>query len=155
LIEKLGALAAPGAPVQTADMVHLKIRLVQNTPDGPPAVGYDVHVRRPGAENSPEVMGSQIQDKSGADGIVDCGLIRFGNFLLYATTPWGERTEVNFYVRAGRPEQVETIVCPDREPEQATVAFAFDVPEDLRDRVVAACFQISPDALVLRGFQWR
>jgi len=154
LIEKLGALAAPGVPQQSADMVHLTIRLVQKTPNGAAAAGYAVHVRRPGPTDSPEVASSNIEDRSGSDGTVDCGLVRFGNYIADITTPWKQSAHINFYVRAGRTEQVETIVCPKGPPVDDFVSLAFDVPADLRDRELRLVVEIRLLPHELRGISW-
>ena len=150
LIEKLGAMATPSAPVQTADMVHLKIRLVQNTADGPPAVGYVVQVFRAG----PDRESSTILDKSDSDGLVDCGLVRFGNAQIDVGTPSGERGTTQFYVRAGRAEQIKTIICPSGKQETAQIQFTFDVPDDLRDRVKAVGIELASRPLLIDDVSW-
>jgi hypothetical protein len=153
LIEKLGAVAAPGAPPQPSDMVHLTIRLVQNAPNGPAAAGYAVDVRRSGPLGSPEVDSSQIQDKSGTDGTIDCGLVKFGSYIAEIATPGKLATEVNFYIRAGRAEQVETVVCPEP-PEDGPVSLAYEVPSDLRAQDLRLDITIQPLGRELQGVYW-
>jgi hypothetical protein len=154
LIEKLASIASPGAPAQPADMVHLTFRLVQNSVDGPPAAGYSVRMERPRTD-SPDYGISKFEDNTGPDGTIDCGLVRYGNFHVRVTTPWGELTWLDVYVRAGRSEQLETIVCPDRGPPETEASFGLQLPDDLRERDLRLVVQIRPAARQVHGLNWR
>ncbi len=89
------------------EWVHLKIKLTKDSADGPPADGYLIKLAGGSATNKLD-----LNEKSGRDGRLDCGLVRAGMYHITVETTWNERTERKVYVRAGQPESVIAVVCP-------------------------------------------
>ena len=89
------------------EWVRLKIKLAKDLPDGPPADSY--LIRLTGGSGTNEL---ELSEKSGTDGILDCGLVRAGGYQMQLQTPWEESLSRKFYVRAGQPEYTIAVACP-------------------------------------------
>src|SRR5579872_3442746 len=111
ILARLQALATPQpAPAAAAvppavdtfkslDWVPARFKLVLDTAGRPPAVGFKVTLQDFG-ENSQvlgetvvngTVVNGMLEMTTGADGIADLGLCRFGTYYLTVFAPWGEQ----------------------------------------------------------------
>lgn len=153
ILERLQAIALPQpapAPVivpaqpavdtpKSMDWVRPKFKLVLGEKGGPPATGFKVQLQAGQGgvvlgetEKNGIIYTGMVEETTGADGIVDLGLFRFGSYSLTVTAPWGETTGRQIGLRPGQ-EQIREIVCPVAAPEQADVAFSVNWPDDLKD----------------------
>lgn len=128
VLAALNRLGTTPAAAASPEWNPLKVRLVIGKTDGPPAVGFSATFSKH-EQNNP----ISIQEKSGADGVVDFGLQRPGQCGISIQSPWGEATYKYFYLRAGMPHD-EVIVCPAAAPPLAGVSLRAELPEDLREQ---------------------
>lgn len=136
MMEHLTSLAL-ASPEQTKDesshanvWVPLKFKLVKDTPDGPPAVGY--RIRLAGKFVGTEVEAQIIEKTSDDNGVVDYDAVYPGYFVAEIWTPWNEHSYRRFNVHPNKPH-VEKIVCPGKDIPDVDVQVVVDWPEDLRD----------------------
>jgi hypothetical protein len=148
ILEKLAALTTrqpapePEPPAEettrSLDWVRAKFKLSLGEKGGPPAVGFKVQVTGTGgavlgeAERNGQITVGVIEETSGADGVVDLGLFRFGTYFVSLATPWGEVLSRQVALRPGQPP-VREIVCPAAAPEEVDVQFKVTWPEDLKE----------------------
>jgi hypothetical protein len=150
ILEKLAALTAPHpapqpaqsveATPQSMDWVRSKFKLVLGEKGGPAAAGFKVQLQGvmgasvygDSEKNGQTILGV-VEEITGADGVVDLGLFRFGTYQLTVTSPWGENTSRQIGLRPGQ-DPVREIVCPAAAPEDVDVAFSVNWPEDLKEK---------------------
>jgi hypothetical protein len=132
IVNKLNALSPPAAAEapKSMDEIPLKVQLVLDTKDGPPAEGYSVQFR--GNVPWQEKYGT-LDKKTGSDGVADFGVVRPGQHTIVVITPWEERQTRRITVLPAR-EYTEKIVCPSKPLEEVEIAFSVDWPDDLRGK---------------------
>ena len=128
LILKLDSRSESQLRPTDPEWVRLKVKLTKNMPDGPPAEGYLIHLKGGSATNQ-----LALHEKSGADGSLDCGLVRAGVYDMRLKTPWDESLNHQFYVRAGQPEYTIAVACPSEPLLQFNAAPEINWPVDQKE----------------------
>jgi hypothetical protein len=146
ILEKLAALAAPRPVPQTVaddslrsmDWVRPKFKLVTGANGDSPAVGFRVQIQGGAGsavlgetEKNGQILTGVVEETTGADGIADLGLFRFGSYSLTVVSPWGESLYRQIGLRPGQ-EAVRKIVCPEATAEEVDVNFRVEWPDDLK-----------------------
>jgi hypothetical protein len=134
MLKQLKAMSEAVRNPRSLDWNPLKIRLTENTLDGPPVPGVNVALERVHSGNGGGVYGRYL--KSDPSGIVDFGLVNPGeyNFSLFqlATGAQGisRRASVQVSVQPGN-DVTKHIVCPKTPAETAPVTIKCSWPADL------------------------
>ena len=132
IVNKLNALSPPAAVEVPKPMewIPLKVQLVLDTKDGPPAEGYSVQFQG----NVPwDAKYKKLDKKTGSDGVADFGVVRPGQHTIVVITPWEEHQTRRITVLPAS-EYTERIVCPSKPSKEVEIAFNVDWPDDLRDK---------------------
>ncbi|NLX07581.1 MAG: hypothetical protein GXY33_20770 [Phycisphaerae bacterium] len=141
------ASAAPGT-----DLVRLKVRLVEETPDGKPVVGWTVKLEgKPFTEQE-----ETLEEQTDAEGIAGFGPIRPGRYNVVVATAsrYVCFREILLY---GGIVREETILCPPEirdEPEKVEVSMKLQAPEDLRGRELWAECRFRPPEFKMGECLW-
>ena len=131
ILAKLETLAA--GPEQEADSLEwteLTVRCVNETEDGPPAVGFKVLLQGKIFNASELAIASGTTD---AQGIAHFGPIRPGGYQVSVDAPWGIRSSRGVSLFPGS-ERTETFVCPEGPRDTVDVELAVDWPADLKEK---------------------
>jgi hypothetical protein len=130
LAEMRALLAArpsePPANAEPAEWNNLKVKLVWDTADGPPAEGVRV-LLTPDSENTKGIP--SVEEVSRSDGVIDFGLVLYGSYELRTVTPHGERHTRSISVRPGQ-DKLDVVVCPSKGQPNADVRVRVVWPED-------------------------
>ncbi len=133
VLKQLQGLAKSVKAPQASEWIPVSFKLTQETLDGPPAVGCEVAL----ASGSDEKIGS-IKRISDANGIVDFGVVRPGDWSFRIEEIWGESGD--FWQTVGTVNAVpgskvsESIVCPKTPSDPVPVRIVFEWPSDLVDK---------------------
>jgi hypothetical protein len=145
MVRQLQAMSKAVEKPQAPDWIPASFKLVQETPEGPPAANVQARLGRgSGGSNKPEA----IQRQADANGIVDFGVVQPGD--------WEYRLELYFPSQPTRPiwsavgnlnvlpgTKIEkVIVCPKASSVQVAVKPRVEWPADLagKDLLVEADF---------------
>lgn len=147
LLDKLGALAAQAEQQSAREWMQVQVKLTRDTPDGPPAEGYEIFFSNRQGEGSP----IEVQRKAPADGLIDLGSLRMGTYALRVTAPWGASSSRRVVVHAGGNSQLVAATCPGRPPAEMELAVEIACPDDLRDSGLALCAEVDYSHLPVAG----
>jgi hypothetical protein len=129
LAEMRALLAArpsePPANAEPAEWNNLKVKVVWDTEDGPPAEGVSV-LLTPASENTKGIPSTEEVSRS--DGVIDFGLVLYGSYELRVLTPYSERHTRPIAVRPGQDKH-EVVVCPSEAQPDADVRVRVVWPE--------------------------
>ncbi|MSR57532.1 MAG: hypothetical protein EXS05_07655 [Planctomycetaceae bacterium] len=141
LLQQLDRMTTTSESDRSLNWIRVKVRLVQETMDGPPAEGFKVRID----DEAPNHMTSIAEKRqSTAEPEIDFGLLAPGRYNLNITAPWGDNFIRTFYVRPGESPLVQTVVCP-APPVEGDIAIDVTWPDDLVNKPIGLfCFVYSP-----------
>ncbi|MBT6497685.1 MAG: prealbumin-like fold domain-containing protein [Planctomycetaceae bacterium] len=149
LLDQLERVSAPAQP-KSLEWNGVKLRVAADDENGPPLEGVEAMLYRRSDSDPPQTV--LVTKTSGADGMIDFGLRRTGNYSLYLTTPWQETLELTITVKPGQ-ELMKTVVAPPSPPEKHALTLKVEWPDDLRDKKLWVVADVNQD---FRSFkQWR
>ena len=145
ILRRLEAVAK--ASSKSSVWVPIKLRLTLEKPDGPPAVGYKVHLGRGiGGALGPSQM-KRITDDSG---LADFGVVQPGDWEFHVQAyPWTLTQSVN--VLPDTPVD-RTIACPMKG--QAPVKVRVDWPKSLVEKDLVAVAVFRHQGVKVGPFAW-
>ena len=126
LEEMSAALQHPRSP----DWNLVRMKLTEETPDGPPVVGATIALTRM-FENPTKT----IQKKSDASGLADFGSINPGDYTFninWHTEDWTLQSHGELNVQPGS-DVTKSVVCAKAPPHRAGVRLRWQWPDDLKD----------------------
>jgi hypothetical protein len=145
ILKQLQTMAKTAQSPPSPDWVPVAFKLTLETPNGPPAAGYEVVLY------TGTTIGSEqsITRESDTAGVVDFGVVHPGDWTFEINRP---RDDQNIWTCRGSMNVLpgtsisRTIVCPWPSPAQTQVMFRVEWPADLakKDLRLAATFVQSP-----------
>lgn len=128
----------------------LKIKVTMGAKDGPAAKGFSVTVLKvpkigdvvaqegftqestSGQNHSKEeTIRKELEAKTDAEGLVDCGYVEPGLYEFRVTTPWNEAVSAKLTVQPGK-DHLEHVIAPEKLPDLTDVILSLDrLPDDL------------------------
>ncbi len=125
MLVQLQAMSKAASAPKSPDWIHVSFKLTQETPDGPPAAGFNAFLGR--GINGANREGA-IQRRSDDKGMIDFGVVQPGDweFALMNNT-W--RMSEMFIVLPGTTIE-KTIVCPRNSPEYVPFSVRVEWPPD-------------------------
>jgi hypothetical protein len=140
LLDKLAALAALKSEAKSMDWNPAKLRLVRGNENGPPAKGFKASL----SSSSPPGPGKmpQVDRLSDENGMVDFGLVKYGDYSLMIWSSQEEWYSRGVTVEPGH-EFSQTIVCPEVLKE-GNVSFQINWPDDLKSAKLWLALTIIP-----------
>jgi hypothetical protein len=145
MLKQLQTMAKPAQSPPTSDWIPLSFKLTLETPDGPPAVGYEVKLQK----GSAGLFEGGMRRESDSAGLVDFGVVHPGDWEFALSRSWDEQ---HIWMCQGSfnilPETkvVKPIVCPGPQTARCEVKFRVQWPADLaaKDLRVQATFVQAP-----------
>lgn len=134
---------------QNLEFNPIRVRLVKDEAERSPLEGIEVRLESTGR------TGDSVSEtqKSDAEGVVDFGLMRYGQYNLFITAPNGEYTNKAIRIRPGERWE-ETIVCPMQPVATTDVSIAIDWPDDLRGEELIAICSLRREGRTIAGNVW-
>ncbi len=130
LLKQLQSIVKTPQSPQADAWVPVTFKLVQETLDGPPAVGYEVRL----LSSSGGIFDQGILRETDASGQVDFGVVHPGDWQFRISESGDEdslwKCQENINVLPGI-KFARTIICPKTPPEQTVVALQLPWPADL------------------------
>jgi len=154
LLEKLSSLKIAAEPAAAAsDRCSVTIELFKGEQGERPAEGFGVSLL-----GEPAAAGQKatLHATSDSAGRASFSPIRPGTYHLNVRSPWGYRFSRRLLILAGQSLQ-ETILCPYAAPPTADLAFALEIPDDIRKHaplVLATIVPLEPSIKVGEA-EWR
>jgi hypothetical protein len=149
LLDQLERVSATAQP-KSLEWNGVKLHVAATDENGPPLEGVEAILYRRNDSDPPQTV--SVTKTSGADGMVDFGLQRTGNYSLFLTTPWQETLEQTITVKPGQ-ESVISVVAPPSPPEKHALTLKIDWPDDLRDKQLWVVADVKQE---FRSYkQWR
>jgi hypothetical protein len=164
MVQQLRAMAEEIRNTRSLDWNPLTFQLTEETPDGPPAVGFQVTLREAGANAGAAFGGgvggagagrpaTRLTDDSGT---ADFGLVHPGNYFFSIRKDW----EQGFVQHSG-PLTVDPgsrimkkVVCPKTPLDRVAVRFRADWPADLQKERLVLYARFYPKELLANGLSW-
>jgi hypothetical protein len=145
MLKQLQAIAKGDQSGRSADWIPVTFKLVQETLDGPPAVGCVAYLGR-GSGGSMKT--GSIHRESDEKGLIDFGVVQPGDWEFGLLRPsedgrsWKAQGDFNVLPGIG---VAKTIICPREYSENIPVRIRVDWPAELADRNlhVAALFEFA------------
>jgi hypothetical protein len=129
ILKQLQAVSAKTQDPRSPDWIPVTLKLTLETPNGPPAAGYQVMFY-----GGSGLFDQAIERESGPDGSVDFGVVHPGDWKFELSHPRDEqytwRCRGSLNVLPGT-KIARTIVCPVPVPEAASVRLNVQWPADL------------------------
>jgi hypothetical protein len=143
MLEQLSEISKANARSQSSGWTPVTFKLTQETPDGPPVVGYHLRLgRATGGSSKPDA----IQRDSDELGMADFGVVQPGDweFTLHRDLEpgkaWSARGTMNVKLESSIDK---TIICPKVPADDLDVKFHIIKPKDFDDR----------DLKIIAGFE--
>jgi hypothetical protein len=130
LLDQLERVSTTTQP-ESLEWNGVKLHVAADDENGPPLAGVEAILYRRNDSDPPQTV--SVTKTSGADGMIDFGLQRTGNYSLFLTTPWQETLKLRITVKPGQ-ELLKTIVAPPSPSEKHALTLKVDWPDDLRDK---------------------
>jgi hypothetical protein len=133
MLKQLQTMAKAAQSPQSADWIPVSFKLTLETPDGPPAVGYQVTLQK----GSSGLFEQGIRRESDSAGLVDFGVVQPGDWAFELSRSWDEgRTwtcqgKINVLPAT---KVTKTIVCPRPQTATAGVKLRVQWPADLAEK---------------------
>ncbi|REJ86353.1 MAG: hypothetical protein DWQ34_27660 [Planctomycetota bacterium] len=164
LVEKLESLSSAAPAATNYDWCNLRLNLVEDTADGPPAAGLTTTLQKlsGGGQTDRGKSYPYTTQKSDEDGLVDYSPVPYGSYYVTVQTDEGHLLKKEIVIRPGKDMEL-TIVCPHEVPTgEAELAVSFDgvtLPETIDGEVWTLCRVYQQDFLawantVGQAYQW-
>jgi hypothetical protein len=132
MLEQLQAMSMSANSPKSPDWIPISFKLTQETPDGPPAVGFHASLGRGNQGANKE---GAIHRESDDKGLIDCGVVQPGDWEFSLNSDsWISRGTLN--VLPGTTI-AKTIVCPRISDQKVPISVQIDWPPDLVERGLA------------------
>jgi hypothetical protein len=138
MLKQLQAVSKPAESPKSRDWIPVKLKLVIEKPDGPPAAGFEAWLGQGNGGSNKEGAIHRLADP---DGLIDFGVVQPGDWEYRlestgsSTQYWKLSGNLNALPGASVSKQ---IICPKVLPELASVRIKIDWPPDLADKDLCA-----------------
>ncbi len=126
MLEQLQAVSKAASSTRSAFWIPVTFKLTQETPDGPPAVGFNAFLGR--GNNGANKEGA-IQRRTDDKGMIDFGVVQPGDWEFTLMNNTWQMSET-FNVLPGTTIE-KTIICPRNSPEYVPISVRVEWPPDL------------------------
>jgi hypothetical protein len=163
MVLQLRAMAEEIRSTRSLDWNPLTFQLTEETPDGPPAVGFRVQISEAGANAGAGLGGAgggaagkptiRLTDKSGT---ADFGLVHPGNYWFIIRKGWKHGFVQNSGQLTVEPgsRDPKKFVCPKTPLDHVAVRLRADWPPDLQKERLVLYARFAPTVLLTNGFSW-
>ncbi|MGC8642908.1 MAG: permease prefix domain 1-containing protein, partial [Isosphaeraceae bacterium] len=134
MLEKLEAISRAAQSPRSPDWIPVTFKLTEETPDGPPAVGFEASLGK--GDNGTNQAGA-IHRESDDKGMIDFGVVQPGDwgYELRRRAEGGGlwRTAGKLNILPGTTIE-RTIICTVQDPKRLPLTVDIDWPKELTDR---------------------
>jgi hypothetical protein len=163
MVQQLRAMAEEMRSTRSLDWNPLTFQLTEETPEGPPAAGFQIALSEAGPNagtgfggggaGAPRTPTTRVTDGSGT---AEFGLVHPGNYSFVITKSW----EQGFVRHAGRlavhpgSRIIKKIVVPRTPLDRVAVRFRVEWPPDLQKQRLVLYARCYPTSFLADGLYW-